>query len=61
MDADYSHDPKEIPQLVSKLSKYDFVIGSRYMKGGSCNYSGYRLFISKLANLAAIFFKNTTR
>lgn len=56
MDADYSHDPKEIPQLVSKLSKYDFVIGSRYMKGGSCNYSGYRLFISKLANLSANFF-----
>ncbi|MBI1863115.1 glycosyltransferase [Candidatus Microgenomates bacterium] len=36
MDADFSHDPKSIPQFIKKLeSGADFVIGSRYMKGGS--------------------------
>jgi dolichol-phosphate mannosyltransferase len=53
MDADLSHDPREIPNLVAKLSDADFVTGSRYMTGGSCDYSGYRYFVSKAANSAA--------
>ena len=33
MDADLSHNPKEIPKIINLLNHYDFVIGSRYMKG----------------------------
>ncbi|OGK11831.1 hypothetical protein A2954_05605 [Candidatus Roizmanbacteria bacterium RIFCSPLOWO2_01_FULL_37_12] len=36
MDADLSHDPKEIPNFLKKIEEgADFVIGSRYIKGGS--------------------------
>lgn len=34
MDTDFNHEPKLIPKLIEKCSKYDFVIGSRYIKGG---------------------------
>jgi len=33
MDADMSHDPREIPQMVELLSEYDLVLGSRYCNG----------------------------
>lgn len=36
MDSDFSHDPKIIPQFLKEIeSGSDFVIGSRYIKGGS--------------------------
>lgn len=48
MDADFSHDPKYLPQMIDNLSKYDIVIGSRYIKGGSTqNWSLIRRFISR--------------
>lgn len=50
MDADFSHDPDDIPRLLQSLEGVDFVTGSRYMKGGSCNYTGYRRVISIWAN-----------
>ncbi|MGQ9725691.1 MAG: polyprenol monophosphomannose synthase [Candidatus Bathycorpusculaceae bacterium] len=55
MDADYSHNPKDIPRLVSSMRRgYDLVIGSRYCRGGSTlNWSIVRLTISKVANLIA--------
>lgn len=53
MDADFSHNPNDIPRLLQALDGHDFVTGSRYMKGGSCNYSGYRRIISILANWGA--------
>ncbi len=51
MDADHSHSPADIPRLLSTIcaddaSAVDFVIGSRYMPGGSCDYGGYRKFLS---------------
>lgn len=55
MDADHSHNPKDIPDLVNKLSATDFVIGSRYMQKGDCDYSGYRKFLSISANKLARF------
>jgi dolichol-phosphate mannosyltransferase len=57
MDADYSHNPKDIPRLVFTLKGgYDLVIGSRYCKGGSTlNWNIVRLAISKIANLIASF------
>ena len=53
MDADFSHDPADIPRLVSALDGADFVIGSRYMPGGSSDYEGYRHIISTSANRLA--------
>jgi 2-polyprenyl-3-methyl-5-hydroxy-6-metoxy-1,4-benzoquinol methylase len=52
MDADLSHDPKDIPRLIKSLGDGDFLIGSRYAKGGTCDYVGYRKELSRLANLA---------
>ncbi|MGB8646068.1 MAG: polyprenol monophosphomannose synthase [Anaerolineae bacterium] len=34
MDADFSHDPADLPRLVEKAAQYDVVIGSRYIPGG---------------------------
>ena len=50
MDID-SHEPKTILEIIKQLdSGYDFVIGSRYMKGGQCDYKGYRNLISRYGN-----------
>lgn len=35
MDADFSHKPEYLPTMLENLKKYDFVIGSRNIKGGS--------------------------
>jgi len=48
MDADFSHDPKDLPKLIENLSKYDLVIGSRFVNGGVTEDKSYRKFISKL-------------
>ena len=55
MDADYSHNPSEIPKLI-KLAEnnYKLVVGSRYCKGGETrDWSSVRLIISKIANFVA--------
>jgi len=33
MDADFSHDPKEIKNFLEKIKDYDWIIGSRYING----------------------------
>jgi len=53
MDGDFSHSPKTIPLMLDQLKTSDFVIGSRYMKGGKCDYTGYRKWISLVANHVA--------
>ena len=53
MDADFSHHPKYLPELLSLLETHDFVIGSRYVKGGGLGYGFVRTFISKTANFLA--------
>ncbi len=35
MDADFSHSPGYIPQMLDLLADYDVVVGSRYVEGGS--------------------------
>jgi dolichol-phosphate mannosyltransferase len=36
MDADFQHDPNDIPRFLEKLEQgYDYIIGSRFTKGGS--------------------------
>lgn len=54
MDADFSHNPKEIPKMIEKLSDYDVIIGSRYIKGGKIeNWSWRRRLLSRFANFYA--------
>ena len=51
MDADLSHNPKDLPMLVKNLNEYDLVIGSRYIKGISVvNWPLRRLMLSYGAN-----------
>jgi dolichol-phosphate mannosyltransferase len=35
MDADFSHDPADIPRLLKATSGADLVLGSRYVRGGA--------------------------
>jgi dolichol-phosphate mannosyltransferase len=52
MDADLSHDPKEVPHLLRESEGSDLVQGSRYTKGGKIiGYSPIRRMISYNANL----------
>ncbi len=55
MDADYSHNPKDIPRLLeSARNGCDLVIGSRYMEAGKVIGSSLRRrLISRLANIVA--------
>ena len=50
MDADLSHDPSEVPKIINILNGSSFVIGSRYIKGGRCEMTGYRLALSIIGN-----------
>ncbi|HRB84925.1 MAG TPA: glycosyltransferase, partial [Acinetobacter johnsonii] len=54
MDADFSHDPSVLPEFVRKIDEgADFVIGSRYRKGGSipADWGMNRKIYSVLGNL----------
>jgi dolichol-phosphate mannosyltransferase len=52
MDADLSHDPAYLPELLQKLEKFDMVLGSRYLNGISVvNWDFKRLVLSKGASL----------
>ncbi len=52
MDADMSHDPASINDLIEKSKNYDLVIGSRYISGiNVVNWPFHRLIISYGANL----------
>ncbi len=56
MDADYSHNPQDIPQLLATMKECNcgIVIGSRYVKGGKiAGWPFSRKVISKTANLIA--------
>jgi dolichol-phosphate mannosyltransferase len=56
MDADLSHPPEAIPQMLRKLEEgADFVIGSRYVKGGSTSddWGFLRWINSRVATLLA--------
>ena len=52
MDADFSHDPKYIPEMLKEIKHYDLVLGSRMVSGGSDkDRSAIRQFVTKGANL----------
>lgn len=61
MDADMSHPAEAIPSMVTELeSGADFVVGSRYVEGGSTddNWGFYRWLNSQVATLLARPFVN---
>jgi dolichol-phosphate mannosyltransferase len=52
MDADFSHNPKEIPAFLKKALDVDLVIGSRYTNGVRVlNWPMQRLLLSWTANI----------
>jgi dolichol-phosphate mannosyltransferase len=54
MDADFSHHPRYIPDVLVALEQYDVVIGSRYVPGGGTLYcTAPRKALSRGANLFA--------
>lgn len=51
MDADLSHDPKYVPDMIAAAASHDLVIGSRYLQGVSVvNWPLRRLMLSTFAN-----------
>jgi dolichol-phosphate mannosyltransferase len=67
MDADFSHSPGYIPEMVEKTELYDVVVGSRYVSGGSLDkrWGWGRYLLSWWANVYArvilgIHVKDTT-
>ena len=56
MDADLSHDPKELNNFIKNMENFPFVIGSRYVLGGKCLMKGSRLVMSKIGNKVIKFF-----
>lgn len=54
MDCDFSHDPAVLPKFVEALAENDFVIGSRYIPGGSTpDWKLTRRIISRVGNITA--------
>ena len=55
MDADFSHDPKHLPQFLEAIDDYDLVLGSRYLNGRVTvvNWPMTRLMLSYFANIYA--------
>jgi dolichol-phosphate mannosyltransferase len=52
MDADFSHDPDRLPDLLAAADRADLVIGSRYVAGGAIvNWPAHRRLLSRFANM----------
>jgi len=57
MDADFSHDPADLPRFIAEIQKgADLVIGSRYVPGGGVlDWPAKRMILSHYANIYARF------
>lgn len=58
MDSDFSHTPEKLKEILPPINEgYDFVIGSRYIKGGSipADWAFIRKMNSKYGNIFARF------
>jgi dolichol-phosphate mannosyltransferase len=54
LDADFSHNPDDIPRLLAALDAgADVAIGSRFVPGARIDYVGWRRFVSQSANYLA--------
>jgi dolichol-phosphate mannosyltransferase len=51
MDADFSHDPKYIPEFLKEIEQFDIVIGSRFISNGKAIRNPIRKLISTGANI----------
>lgn len=59
MDADLSHNPEYLPDLVNAAATHDLVIGSRYLHGVSVvNWPLHRIFLSAFGNRYIRFVTN---
>jgi dolichol-phosphate mannosyltransferase len=59
MDADLSHDPRHLPDLIAAADHADVVIGSRYVPGGAIvNWPLRRRLLSRFAN---VYIRGVTR
>jgi dolichol-phosphate mannosyltransferase len=59
MDADLSHNPDYLPDLVAAAATHDLVIGSRYLNGVSVvNWPLHRIFLSAFGNRYIRFITN---
>jgi dolichol-phosphate mannosyltransferase len=58
MDADFSHDPRHLPEFLTAIQDADLVLGSRYLQGKVTvvNWPMSRLMLSYLANIYARWF-----
>lgn len=64
MDADFSHKPEDVPRLMAEIDGgADFIIGSRYVKGGMIppEWGLLRRLISFGGNIAARYIGGLTR
>jgi dolichol-phosphate mannosyltransferase len=51
MDADFSHPPEKIPEMIAEIGEYDVVMGSRYVKGITVvNWPIERILLSYYGN-----------
>lgn len=56
MDADFSHPPRYVPGILAGMSKYDVMVGSRYIRGGGTeNWPLPRRIISQAVNMMVRF------
>jgi dolichol-phosphate mannosyltransferase len=54
MDADFSHDPADVPRLVAATEEADVALGSRYVQGGgTANWGRGRQGISRFGSFYA--------
>ncbi len=52
MDADFSHDPKDLLRFLDEIQDFDLIIGSRYVQGVNViNWPMSRLLLSWFANI----------
>lgn len=56
MDADFSHDPKYIPEFLKKIKQYDVVVGSRFVSGGA---DAHRTIVRRFISVASRFVYRT--
>jgi dolichol-phosphate mannosyltransferase len=54
MDADFSHDPSDLPRLIAATERADLALGSRYVKGGGVEEWGLmRRVVSRVGSAYA--------
>jgi len=55
MDADFSHNPNKVTELIERLKVSDMALGSRYIRGGSLDedWAFWRKGLSSFGNLYA--------